>query len=530
MIDFSKKRFLVVDDFSEFRSSIRGILNLLGVQHIDTAANGTDVLELCRRNRYDVILHDYNLGDGLNGQHVLEQLHAEKLLSAHCIFIMVTAENTQAMVLAALECEPDDYLTKPFNKVTLQTRLERLIRRKKVLAPVLKALEANDPNAVLQTCQAIMQQEPRHAVLCHRHMAEALQALGRYTELEQLLEQQARSRPTGWNLQALAKLWLHQGRLDQVTRLLNAAVRQLPMMPELRDMQAELAALKNDLPATLDALQQAVTLSPNTLRRQIKLASQAWLNDDIQTAQHALRQCWEVGRHSVSFDPELLWQLASILSQATITQHKLPDEAQQWLSIIEKNYRQGQSMQAIAALLRLEEQRRKGTAGTAQDVHLVLQSLLEHKYNYTAMTLIQLGDWLALHGSLQDAQSLWRFCAQRHAGTLSILTALSARLTDLESHPLQQALDLSRQAVTLHFQEQGEQAQALFEQALTLAPNLIELNMAAARLFHDQFKQQVAGAEQQLDACLRRIGSLSKVDPDSIDFTRMQSSLELSPW
>lgn len=525
MIDFSKKRFLVVDDFSEFRSSIRGILRLLGVQHIDTAANGTDVLELCRRHRYDVILHDYNLGDGLNGQQVLEQLHAEHLLSAHCIFIMVTAENTQAMVLAALECEPDDYLTKPFNKVTLQTRLERLARRKHVLAPVLNALEAGDSLAVLQTCQAIAQQEPRHAVLCHRYMADALHALSRYTELEQLLEQQARSRPTGWNLQALARLWLRQGRLDQVTRLLTAAVRQLPMMPELRDMQAELAALKNDLPATLDALQQAVTLSPNTMRRQIKLSSQAWLNDDIQTTQHALRQCWEAGRYSATFDPELLWQLASILSQAT-TQHKLPDEAQQWLGIIEKNYRQSLHVQPAAAVLRLEEQRRKGTAGTAVDI----QPLLEHKNDYAAITLIQLGDWLALYGNKQDAQVLWQFCAQRYAGTSALLERISTRVPNLDLQPLQHALVLSRQATALHFQEKGDEAQVLFEQALQQAPDLIELNMAAARLFQDQFKQQLSGAEQRLSACLQRIGSLSKIDPDCVDFIEMQSSLELSPW
>lgn len=528
MIDFSKKRFLVVDDFSEFRSSIRGILHLLGVQHIDMAANGADVLDLCRRHRYDIILHDYNLGDGRNGQHVLEQLHAEKLLAAHCIFIMVTAENTQAMVLAALECEPDDYLTKPFNKVTLQTRLERLIRRKQVLAPVLKALQAGDSLAVLQTCQAIEQQEPRHAVLCHRYMADALQALGRHLELEELLEQQARSRPTGWNLQALARLWLRQGRLDQVARLLLAAVRQLPMMPELRDMQAELGALKNDVPATLDALQQAVTLSPNTLHRQIRLASQAWLNDDITTAQHALRQCWEVARHSIAFDPELLWQLASILSQTT--SHKLPDEAHQWLSIIEKNYRQAQLIQPAVALLRLEEQRRKGTKSTADDIKALLPLLLEHKNSYAAMTLIQLGDWLTLLGNSQDAQSVWQFCAQRYAGSVAILEKVSTRLPSLDLESLQQALALSRQATALHFQEQNEQAQALFEQALALAPDMIELNMAAARLFHDQFKQQLDGAEQRLNACLQRIGNLSNIDPDAVEFKQMQSSLELSPW
>ena len=218
MIDFSKKKFLVVDDFSEFRSSIRGILRLLAAHDIDTAANGNEVLELCRRKRYDVILHDYNLGDGMNGQQVLEQLHAEKLLSAHSIFIMVTAENTQAMVLAALECQPDDYLTKPFNKITLQTRLERAVRRKQVLAPVLTAKEAGNSNAVLQACQAVTEKDPRFAVLCHSHMAAALKDLGRYTELAEFLEQQARSRPTGWNLQSLAKLWLRQGRLDNATR------------------------------------------------------------------------------------------------------------------------------------------------------------------------------------------------------------------------------------------------------------------------------------------------------------------------
>lgn len=529
MIDFSKKHFLVVDDFSEFRSSIRGILRLLGAQHIDTAANGIDVLELCRRHRYDIILHDYNLGEGLNGQQVLEQLHAEKLLSVHCIFIMVTAENTQAMVLAALECEPDDYLTKPFNKVALQTRLERLVRRKQVLAPVLKAVEAGKPDLVLQVCQAIEQKDPRHAVLCLRHMATALEDLARYQDLGQLLEQQARSRPTGWNLQALARLWLRQGRFEPLTRLLTAGVRQFPMMPELRDIQAELAALQGDRPATLEALQHAVTLSPNTLRRQTKLASQAWLNDDTQTALHALRQSWELARYSASFDHELLWQLASILTRATTTA-KLPDEAQQWLSIIEKTNKQTPPMQSAAALLRSEEQRRKGVTLTASELQTQLGVLQAHKHTFAAISLLQLGDWLVLLGETDAAESLWHDCAQRHAGTSGVLEQISSRLPNLDLQPLQQALALSRQAVALHYQEQQEQAQILFEQALQQAPKLIELNMAAARLFQDQLRQQHADAEQRLHACLQRIAGLSKLDPEYVNFTHMQSSLELSPW
>lgn len=532
MIDFSKKRFLVVDDFSEFRSSIRGILRLLAVQHIDMAANGHEVLELCRRNRYDVILHDYNLGDGLNGQQVLEQLYAEDLLSPHCIFIMVTAENTQAMVLAALECQPDDYLTKPFNRVALQTRLERLIRRKQVLAPVLNAIEANNPTLVLQTCQAIEQQEPRHAVLCLTYRADALEQLGRYQELEQLLETQARSRPTSWNLQALARLWLRQGRLQQVTRLLNAAVRQFPMMPELHDSRAELAALQNDFAATFEALKEAVALSPNTLRRQINLTSQAWMNDDHKTALQALRRCWEVGRHSALFDPELLWQQASILAQtsAAARHANFSDEIEHWLNSIERTYRHNAKVQPAAAVLRLEEQRRKDNAPSAADLSPLLANLNEFKHQYAAITLLQLGDWLAKLGDSAAAQALWQFCAQRHAGTPMVLEQVSTRYPGLDIQPLQQALLHSREAAALHYQEQFAEAQALFEQALQLAPDLVELNIAAARLYQDQLAQQHNNADQRLTDCLQRIDRLSTLEPDFVDFTRMQSALELAPW
>jgi len=529
MIDFSKMRFLVVDDFSEFRSSIRGILRLLGVQQIDTAANGNDVLELCRRNRYDAILHDYNLGEGLSGQQVLEQLHAEKLLAAHCIFIMVTAESTQAMVLAALECEPDDYLTKPFNKVALQTRLERLIRRKKVLAPVLKALEAGDQTAVLQACQAIEDKEPRHAVLCLRYKAEALQELARYQELEQMLEQQARSRPTGWNLQALAGLWLCQGRLDQVTRLLTAAVRQFPMMPELHDIQAALAAQQNNLPAMQEALQQAVALSPNTVRRQINLASQAWLNNNLDVAANAIKQSWEIGRYSATFDPELLWQLSSMLTQAA-GERRMPDDAQHWLKTIERSWQQAQPLQPAAALLRIEQGRRQGKAYTAAELEPLLAALHSHKRDYAAITLLQLGDWLALLEQKDAAESFWRFCAERHAGITGVLEQIALRLPTLDTQPLRKAISLSRQATALHTQEKTVDAQALFDQALQLAPQLIELNIAAARLALEQMSQQHAGATQRLRASLERIGSLSKLEPQSNQFSRMQSSLELSPW
>ena len=149
MQDYSDKRFLVVDDFNDFLSSVKAMLREMGARDVDTANRGEEAIAMCRQKRYDIILHDYNLGAGKNGQQVLEELIAARLISHQCIFVMVTAESSQAMVLSALEHEPDAYLTKPFNRASLAQRLDKLMERKALLKPVLQALDKQDPSAVL---------------------------------------------------------------------------------------------------------------------------------------------------------------------------------------------------------------------------------------------------------------------------------------------------------------------------------------------------------------------------------------------
>lgn len=528
MIDFSKMRFLVVDDFSEFRSSIRGILGLLAVQKIDTAANGEEVLELCRRNRYDVILHDYNLGDGVSGQQVLERLHAEKLLSPHCIFIMVTAENTQAMVLAAIECEPDDYLSKPFSKVSLQTRLERMVRRKQVLAPVLTAMENRNFAQVLQACAAIEAQDPRHAVLCQRYKAMALQHLGRFAELEQHLEQQARSRPAAWNLQMLANLWLQQGKLSRLNPLLDAAMRQFPLMPELHDIRAALSARENDLPAVVQSLQRAVSLSPNTVRRQIMLARQAWLNGQPDVAVYALRQIWEIGRYSVAFDAELLWQLASMLAKAG--NGRSTEDIQNWLRHLDKAAQQEVRLRPLAALLRLILAQGKGLQPDAAALQDVCAELLARQDGYTAVTLLQLGDWLQQLDALPAARQLWQRCGDRHSTIAGVPEQLERRLSDFAGNAMRQAASQSREAIALQLTGESAQAAQLFAGVLELAPALLETNMAAARLHAALARAGDAASAPLVAACLQRIGQMSPLEPDALDFSRMNNPLEARPW
>ena len=114
------------------------LLRELGVRDVDTADSGEQALRMCAQKRYDVILQDFHLGDGKkNGQQVLEDLILDKHISHECIFIMVTAESSQAIVLSAIEHEPDAYLTKPFNRVGLAQRVEKLYQRKTLLLSLI---------------------------------------------------------------------------------------------------------------------------------------------------------------------------------------------------------------------------------------------------------------------------------------------------------------------------------------------------------------------------------------------------------
>jgi len=139
-----KLKFLIVDDYADMRSVLQNMLLSFGVQNIDIASNGKDAIRAIEHQRYDVILCDYNLGEGRDGQQVLEEIRHRKLIGVGTVFLMVTAENTRVMVMGAVEYEPDSYLTKPFTKDLLGQRLTNLLNMKADLVEIEQAIANRD--------------------------------------------------------------------------------------------------------------------------------------------------------------------------------------------------------------------------------------------------------------------------------------------------------------------------------------------------------------------------------------------------
>ena len=138
-------RFLVVDDFSSFRSTVNSMLTSLGASQVLMASNGFEAIEMCRNKKFDVILCDYDLGPGKNGQRVLESLRHHKLIDRESLFVLISADVSKQAVMAAYDCTPDDYLAKPINTQMLERRIGRLLLQREALRPAFKALDDNDP-------------------------------------------------------------------------------------------------------------------------------------------------------------------------------------------------------------------------------------------------------------------------------------------------------------------------------------------------------------------------------------------------
>jgi two-component system, chemotaxis family, chemotaxis protein CheY len=112
---------LVVDDYSTMIRIICNLLKQLGYQNIDNANDGATALTKMRSKRYGLVISDWNM-EPMSGYDLLKEVRADPQL-ATTPFIMITAESKTENVIAAKRAGVSNYIVKPFNAQTLQTKI-----------------------------------------------------------------------------------------------------------------------------------------------------------------------------------------------------------------------------------------------------------------------------------------------------------------------------------------------------------------------------------------------------------------------
>jgi two-component system chemotaxis response regulator CheY len=111
---------LIVDDSKVIRKVARHILEALNYT-VQEAADGREALNMCQLNVPDVILLDWNM-PVMSGIEFLRAIDADPLTRRPKI-VFCTTENGTAHIRAAIDAGADEYIMKPFDRETLQTKL-----------------------------------------------------------------------------------------------------------------------------------------------------------------------------------------------------------------------------------------------------------------------------------------------------------------------------------------------------------------------------------------------------------------------
>ena len=176
-------------------------------------------------SKYDIILCDYNLGPGKDGQQVLEEAKHYKYLSYMTIFMMVTAENSMDMVMGAVEYMPDDYLMKPFTKQMLEKKLLSALEKKIAIREIIQTIELMDYEKALTLCDEAIGKGPKHISEVLRIKGEIFAKGGDHQRTEAFYKEVSTMGKMPWALFGLGKCQYLQGRLEEAkdtfTQLIN---------------------------------------------------------------------------------------------------------------------------------------------------------------------------------------------------------------------------------------------------------------------------------------------------------------------
>jgi tetratricopeptide (TPR) repeat protein len=322
-VDWADKNYLVVDDFVGIRQLLRESLRNLGAKNIDQASSGGEAMALLTKIRYDVVLCDYNLGEGKNGQQVLEEARLRHLLLPSSVWLMVSAEKSVESVMGAAEHQPDAYLIKPITEGVLLTRLNRVWHKKQVFKMIDQAYVEKDYLRAAKLCDAQIEVSKVHEIELLRMKAALMLKSGEPEKAREAYERVMQEREYQWAKAGLAKIRMANGEFEQARQIFQGVIADNRYYIDAYD---QLALAYQNMGRTEEActiLERATQLSPNSVMRQRSLGQICLKLGNVGMAEKAFRKCIAIGEYSIMKTPDAYLGLARVCGLKNETKEAL---------------------------------------------------------------------------------------------------------------------------------------------------------------------------------------------------------------
>lgn len=476
--DFSAFRFLLIDDFAHYRSMLKSILRAGGATQIDDAGNGPDGIEKLVHNHYDVVLCDYNLGDGQDGQQILEEARHRELLPADTIFIMVTAENTMAMVMGIVEYRPDGYLNKPFTKEVLRERLDRVIAQRAALDSVYKAERRGDYAAALNACDEGIRSHPKYALDFARKKGDLLQTQGEHAQAIVHYDKVIQAADPPWAQLGKAHALLAVEQDNEAEKVLRALLARDGQLIEAYDLLANALEKQGKTTELQDTLVAGTQVSPKSVTRQQRLARTALRTGDRKLAERALRATLREGKHSCFAQPDDHLALSRLYIEN--------GDARKAMAVIKEGVAKYKKNPLVAVHLAAMEIRANVKAGNRKQAHERFRKAID-----------KLPDNLS---ELPEAAMSDFASACQELGEDEVAEALMEDFRSGASAGAKEkyaALLVNSEGVRLYKEGHIKQSISKFEQACKILPTRASVNLNAAQSLIIHMQKQGASSDMK---------------------------------
>ena len=295
---------MIIEPHAGMRASIHNMLNVCGLQKIDHAGSSGAAIRHLATKSFDIILCEYDLDGGQDGQQLLEDLRHHQLITLATMFFMVTAEGGYGKVVSAAELAPTDYILKPFTADRLLERIGRALEKRNVFLPIYQLMDIGSHREAIAACVEAAQTFPRYAIDFLRLRAELHVFLGEPKEAEPIYNALYESKAIAWARLGLAKTLFMQERFAEAEGMLEALVNNNKKFVDAYDWLAKTKEALGNTEGAQAILSSAVAVSPHAVRRLRKLGEVAMENGDTATAEKVLKQVVSKVKYSEFRDPE----------------------------------------------------------------------------------------------------------------------------------------------------------------------------------------------------------------------------------
>lgn len=491
-LNLKTKKILVVEDHAIIREAIKHMLYGLEARHIFDLATGTAAIGAMKNRAFDIVICDYHLGPGKNGQQLLEEARHNKLLPFHAIFIMVTVEQQQGMVLSALDNKPDEYLTKPFNAQQLLSRLQRSFNRKQYFHEIGQEISNGNTYLAIEHCMHLLEQGDKNMRLqLLKIRAELAIEIGDLDYAQSVYQNVLKERDLTWARLGLGIVAYLRGHFEQAIGYFQQLIEFYPAMLDAYDWLTKTYETTNNIPSALEIMETAVSLSPQAILRQQKLAALASQTTQIETAQKAFKTAIKLGKYSVHKSSKDYSGLAKLYLKTNATQ-----QAQQLLEDLHQQFINEPEAELQATLLGIELYHSTGQNTLARQAYEDAINLCNHYGRLTSKELrLQMAKTCFQNNDIGMAESIINDLVKSNIENKFFLEDVKQLcntfnrdgfIDTLVKNTKQQLVDINNAGVNLFKKGRLKEALATFQDATEIMPDnkTIVLNIAKI-LIHD---------------------------------------------